>query len=352
MYYSEYKAILLTFNIDNPVTKASENNQKIWFWNDLYLTYDGINAKISGKIPFSVIEEIFTEYPNNPYKISIGNTYNYEDIIQYVKTDKDDNKFYDNLTIFSKEGFINFLMTIEKFEMAKKGEKSVLPSYDEIIALINILLISEINPSITSYEWMEGDPDNRETFKETLKSNESSSYGRDLRTALDKFDNAVNPFQDPNIDLDTVFDFSPKVAISANAYSYYIGKIRPNSCFLDIKDITNGGKASYFRNSDGFGYSIEIRISTDEYLTLSHYYSAVVDKGEVLEVNYFGSNSGHRTTVKYNITKDLQETPSDDKIPISQKLKNYIYDELIKGTEVAKSITIDNMAKKSMTENI
>lgn len=81
-----------------------------------------------------------------------------------------------------------------------------------------------------------------------------------------------------------------------------------------------------------------------------HYYSTSgnyeSDKGEVIAIYYWGDNVKNKIDIRLNITNGKAGATYDDKTPATPEQIAFVYDELLKATGYASSITIESMKKK------
>lgn len=94
----------------------------------------------------------------------------------------------------------------------------------------------------------------------------------------------------------------------------------------------------------------------EKYLQVLHYYSTSgnyeSDKGEVVAIYYCGDNVENKIDIRLNITNGKTGATYDDKMPATPEQIAFVYDELLKATGYALSITIENMKKKANAKQL
>ena len=69
-------------------------------------------------------------------------------------------------------------------------------------------------------------------------------------------------------------------------------------------------------------------------------------------MDYSGINQKQKFEFTYNITQKTLETKLDSKETITREKMNFILEKLKEATELAKTITINNMAKTEKTRKL
>lgn len=329
----EYKTVLKVLEMNCLLPNHVKNDvaEEIPLWNNLTLCFKNDCISIHGSLPEEIINYMTKNYPTDFHNLIIDSKS--DDLVK--------------ISARSKETLVLFILVLNSYV---HNDIDIKNKFNEIIACIYDQLITIANPELSSHEWMVSDSDNKDIYLETLRKTDESTYSRELRQLLSRFDDVVNPYQDKNISTNSAISFIDKVKISLNTYDNYLGKSRSNSICLTFEEIKSKNKVSYSRNSNGFCYTLEFTLNPETSLMILHYYSALDDRGEVIEINYYGRRSGERTNVKYNITHDKEVDTKGTKKPISFEHKNYIYNELVRGIAIASSITLDNITNRSLNK--
>jgi len=335
-------------------------------------------------VPLEVANIIYEKYPNNPYGIRVDGDCldckprkratddKYErDIQEYIELNlpsdeylakcrnakrnlsrrSNENKYVGTYHIDTKEGLVILLTEMKDYLARKEGLKETeVERFDELMATINSEMLKKVNPSISTYEWMQADKENNEMFFQTVSRETKTTFGEYFRKAIDKFDQAVNPFMNKAIELDDFKNYLQKVNISASIYDTLDGKRRKDCCLMYITDLETKDEVRYYRRPDGFSYELDYAIGEEQYLTVIHYFSTSRgyenSNGEVIVIKYHGDNIPQEIDIRYNITKGIAGTTYGEKLPVTPEQKEFVYDELLKAIEIASSITINNMKKK------
>lgn len=323
----------------NEVLKTTEI--PLHLWHNLNIHFGGtFYAIVEGDIPLEVANAIYEKYPDNPYGIRVNGGCN----------DCNPNKVYPKLYhIDSKEGLVIFITEMKNY-FARKNGLPEIQNFDELMATINSAILKKVNPSISTYEWMQTDKENSEIFSQTILNEAKTPFGREFRKAIDNFDKNINPFINEEIELDEIESYLKKINISANTYDSKDINIRKKCCQIHITDLESGNKVSYYRSPGGFSYQLHYILSEGQYLTFSHYFSTVAvaeeDKGEFIVVDYWGNDQSQKFDIRYNITQGIAGETYGEKTPITPEQKKWIYNELLKAINYASTVTIANMQKK------
>lgn len=388
----EFNEVMRTVGINNPLlttTVKYGSSEEIYFWQNLAIYFGRSCAIVKGKIPLEVANIIYEKYPNNPYgiridggcsdwnpnELCIDDKYK-KDIQEYMEQNLDDyeylekckearknlshrvneNKYIDTYHIDTKEGFVILLIEMKDYFSRKQGlVETEVQRFDELMAIINSRILKKVNPYISTYQWMQTDPENSEIFLKTVENGRKTSFGKEFRDAIDKFDKVVNPFINEEVNLDEMINYLSKVNISSEVYNSEDGMQRENCCQVHITDIASKNKVSYYRRPDGFSYLLMYTLGDQQYLDVLHYYSTrgeEKDRGEVIYINYFGDNIPQEIDVRYNITQGIVGKTCGEKKSITLEQKKWIYDELLKAINLASTITIDNMQKKGYSKQL
>lgn len=339
---------------------------------------------IKGKIPFEVADIIYEKYPNNPYKIRIdGGSEDYKPIEyaidkQYTKEiaeelkkttsledfstinkklkkemlkRDDDKKYISKYHIDTKEGLIILLTEMKDYYARKQELPEVeVQRFDEILSTVNTEILKKVNPNITTYEWMQEDKEYGKIFLSSISKDQDTPFGRTFRDIIEQFDKTINPYINEEIELDTINNYSKRVNISANVYNEEDGKFRKNCCKMIIKPKDEKNEVRYYRKPNGFSYQLMYTINPDEYLTVFHYFSDKgikdINTGEYIYIYYDNDKTKQKINLRYNITKGLIEKENGERTSITSEEIIFIYNKLVMATNLASTITIDNMKKK------
>ncbi len=388
----EFNEVMKAVDINNPLSTTTGrygSTEEVHYWGNLAIWFGGsYYTVVNGKIPYEVAKIIYEKYPGNPYEIrvdggcvdwvpinyAVDEKYekeikelvdNYGFSKEYLtkcayayrnlKRRKDDSKYIKTYHIDSKEGLLIFLTEMKDYFARKKGlPETEVSKYDELISMVNREVLKKVNPSISAYDWMQDDVENKETYNLALERDSKTQIGQMFRQALDSFDKAVNPFLDENADLDDIHIYSSKVRIKANTSNESYGKYRQNCCSMEIQDLNTGSTTNYYRWSDGFSFQMFYVLGEGEYLQILHYFTTSgnfeSDKGEVIAINYFGKNVKEEIDLRFNLTNGKAGKTYEDKTPATQEQLSFVYNELLKAINYATSITIDNMRKEKVKQ--
>lgn len=386
----EFNEVMKAVGINNPLSVAEGRygtREEVHYWNNLAICFGGSYYTIvNGRIPLEVANIIYQKYPGNPYNIRVDggcNDWNpidwatdekYEkDIQKYVEehlgTDEYllkcknakrnfkrrkniDDKYLKTYHIDSKEGLLIFLTEMKDYFLRKNNlPETEVEKYDELISKITSEILKKVNPYISAYDWMQDDKENKNNYNFSVERDNKTKLGQIFREAVLDFDKAVNPFLNDDIELDEISNCLKNVKINANSYNSEHGKYRQGCCSLEITDISTENTTTYYRSPDGFSFQLSYKLGEEKYLQVLHYYSTSgnyeSDKGEVVAIYYCGDNVENKIDIRLNITNGKAGATYDDKIPATPEQIVFVYDELLKATSYASSITSENMKKKA-----
>ena len=316
-------------------------------WNDFQIYFgDTFYAVVKGSVPSEVAEIIYKKYPGNPYGIRINGGWIGLNPAEHIV-----NLYH----IDTKEGLLIFITEMKDyFARQNRLKEKEVKKLNELMVLVNSEILKKINPTISTYEWMQEDEENREIFYRSLSI--ETPFEKEFRRVIDMFDQTVNPFINKDIELDEITNYIQKVNISGSTYCSENGKKRNNCCHMDIHDLETKNCVSYNRSQSGFLYYVQYKTEEGQFLEVSHFYSANSkdenDNGEIISLKYFGDNVKQKTDIRYNITKGIAGPTYGEKIPITNEQKRFFYLKLLEAIHLASSITIDNMAKKGPSKQI
>ena len=390
----EFNEVMKAVGINNPLSTAEGSygtREEVHYWNNLAICFGGSYYTIvNGRIPLEVANIIYQKYPGNPYDIRVdggckdwnpidwATDEKYEkDIQKYVeehlgideylskcenakrnfKRRKNiDDKYLKTYHIDSKEGLLIFLTEMKDYFLRKNNlPETEVEKYDELIAKITSEILKKVNPYISAYDWMQDDKENKSKYNSSIERDNKTKLGQIFRKAVLDFDKAVNPFLNDDIELDEISNYINNIRINANPYNSEHGKYRQGCCSLEITDIRTGNKTTYYRSPDGFTFQLSYNLGEENYLQVLHYFSTSgnfeLDKGEVIAIYYCGDNVD-KIDIRLNITNGKAGETYEDKIPVTPEQIAFVYDELLKAASYASEVTIENMKKKTSTEQL
>lgn len=390
----EFNEVLKVMGINNPLVTTSGRygtSEDVHFWKDLAIYFGGsYYSVIRGKIPLEVANIISNKYPDNKYDIRVSgggrewtpekwaaddiykeeirrylDEYSYSE--EYKKKCEEsrlnmlarpsEGKYIETYHIDTREGLIILLSEMKDYYLRNQGlSETEVARYNEIMGLVTKNILKKVNPSITTYEWMEADSECKDVFNDTILKSEDSVLDKSIREILDKFDRTINPYINGEIELDDIEDYLQRVTIYADSYDREDNKYRKGCARVFIKPKDGADEVKYFRGVNGFSYQLIRKINEDEYMMVVHYFSNTgekeSEKGEHIYIAHYGDNSKKNIDLRYNLTMGLTGETYKDKCPVTLEQKQYIYDELVKAVDIASTITIDNMIKKGKEKRI
>ena len=389
----EMDAVLKAMGIDDSpfhTIIARDKKEKVNIWRGLKIYFSGTYyVVIKGKIPLEVANIIYEKYPDNPYGIRIeGGSDDYVPIehavddkfidetkkaekesrsfieldVKYKKAEKkmavrnDEDKYVKLYHIDSKEGLIILLSELADYYARKQGlEETAVKNYNEIMTIVNAEMLKKLNLTITNYEWLKDNKD----FMGCLSGSDKDDFTFPLRKELNEFDKTVNPYLNNDIELDSIGNYTQKIAINGSIYGSYDNRdyygYRENCCNMRICAINENSYIMYSRRADGFLYHLIYFFSPNEYLIVNHTFSSVPDdnkNGERLYIDYSVNDHKQKFELDYNITKNILKDGYGHKEEITPEKLNFILEKLKEATELAKTITINNMKKEEKAKKL
>ena len=383
----EFNEVLKVAGVDTPLTyiKGRRGETEIVYsYLDTSIFFNGTYyAVVEGKIPLEVANIIYYKYPNNPYEIRICGGSSDSKPIDYATDDKfeiernrllfenisyselekrikkassnlkrrdNQNKYINTYHIDTKEGLLILLLELKDYYLRKNNRKDYsVDDYDILIKQVYINILEKVNPKISASSWMEGDPINKDSYKALIERDNRSRIGRMFREAVSSFDKAVNPYLRSDIHLDSVHNYLDKVKIAANLYDEDTNNKREGCCCFQITDKDNNS-TSYYRSDDGFSFQLHYKLGEEQNLNILHYYSNrgnyEDDKGEVIAIEYYGSNVKDKIDLRLNLSNGKAGETYKEKSSATIDQIGFVYDELLTGTVYANKVTVDNMLKK------
>lgn len=372
----EFNEVLKEFDIDNNLiatTGRYNSDEELHFWDNTSIYFsDSYYAIVKGKIPFEVDKIISEKYQKEQCGIRSVGSNNSCNLVQFSDTNslgipeesKNDaskkevkNTYIETYHIDSKEGLIILLTELKDYYARKLGlPETEVQRYNEILSTINARILMKINPTITTYDWMGEDEQYCEKFLDAVVRDHNTSFGHEFREIIDQFDKTINPYINEDIELDSIKNYSLKVNINASSYNSLDGMYRENCCTMVIKAKDGAGEVRYYREPHGFTYRLMYTFGPKECLDVLHYFTAIGDKesdiGEHIYISYYGENPKQEIDLRYNITQGLFGETYKDKTPITPEQRIFVYNELVKATNLASTITIDNMQKKGVQKKL
>lgn len=390
----EFNEVMNVVGINNPLSTTTGrygSTEEVHYWNNLAIWFSGsYYAIIRGKIPYEVANIIYQKYSSNFYEIRVeGGCSNWNPIDwavdeQYEKEIKEnlerflgsneyiekcelarenlykrnnDDKYITTYHIDKKEGLLIFLIEMKDYFLRKNNLlETEVEKYDELISKVVFELLKKINPSVSAYEWMQGDSVNRDNYNLSVERDNKTKLGQMFRNAILDFDKAVNPFLNEDVNLVNIKDYLQNVNMSVNSYRTENGKTREGCCSLEISCLDTNDNVNYYRSPEGFSFQLMYKLGNKKNLSVLHYYSTSgnyeSDKGEVIAINYYGDNVDDKIDIRLNITNGRAGKTYEDKIQATPEQIAFVYDELIKATSYASKITIEKMKKNSKKQLI
>ncbi len=348
----EFNIVMKTVGINNPLTTTEGRygtREDVHYWNDLAIWFGGSYYTIvRGKIPLEVANIIYEKYPENPYNIRVNGGCD-----DWNPIDWSEGGYLKTYHIDSKEGLLIFLTEMKDYFLRKNNlPETEVKKYDELLAKVNSEILKKVNPSISAFELMQGDEENKDNYNASIERDKRTEIGRLFRKAIFDFDKAVNPFLDESIELDDITNYIEKVNISGDTFNSR-NKKYIKGCFLELSDPESYNKTIYKREDVGFSFELNYKLGDEQYLNVHHYFSTSdndeSDKGEVISISYYGDND---TNIKFNITNGKAGETYKEKTPANMEQICFVYDELLKATKLASEITTEKMMKKSNVKKI
>ena len=267
-----------------------------------------------------------------------------------------DDKYIKTYHIDSKEGLLIFLIEMKNYYLRKnKLPETEVKKYDELIAKVSFIVLEKINPAISAYDWMQGGVKNRNIYNAALERDKKSEIGKMFRNALLNFDKAVNSFLNDSIEFDDMENYLNKLKITGDVYDYSDGEYREGCCYLKISN-PEICSTTYYRNLNGFTFKLMYKLGDNQYFNVLHYFSQTgnfeSDKGKVIAIDYSGSNTISKIDIRYNITNGKAGENYKEKTTATQEQISFVYNELLRATKYASSITIENMKKKTNNKQL
>lgn len=263
---------------------------------------------VKANFPLDFATKIYNKYPNRKYHIRVDGKNDFD-----APTD-DVLKYY----VDTKEGLVILLSEYLDYKSKKKTNKL---NIRERIDNINKNILNKVNPREKGEEWVKKiDPS-------------AKIIASPFRILLEKFDYAVNPFLDREINLEN----SSYLNLSADLKE-------DGSSFLIFNN--ERGNTYYKRDNNGYCFGLEYKLLNGIYSTfiVTHSYNCgITDKmGEKIGINLL-DNNGKLTNIEYNLTDDFIKKVVDGNKKIYNKDNEKIKEILKYAITLASSITSDNI---------
>ena len=345
----EFNEVMQAVGINNPLSTTiggSGEIEQVHYWNNLAIYFGGsYYTVVNGQIPLEVANIIYEKYPNNPYGIRVDGGCN--DWIP-SRHANDKNYLY-SYHIDTKEGLLIFLLEMKDYDLRKNNlPETEVKKYDELIANITSEILKKVNPYISAYDWMQDDEENKSNYNSSVERDNKTKLGQIFREAVSNFDKAINPFLNNDVEFDEISNYLKNVRIDANSYNT---ENRKDCCRLEITDNSTENTTAYYRDPDGFSFRLHYKLDEENYLDVIHYYytrgNSDSYNGEIVSIHYWGKNAKDEIDIKLNITNGKIGATHGDKISATPEQIAFVYDELLKATDYASSITIEKMKKEA-----
>ena len=340
----ETEAMKVTDTNNSSSTRTNSASSDVDDCDDLSIYFSGTyDVKVGRLVPYAVADVICKKEPNYPFEIRV---------------DVADDDFV--LSDHATEGLLVFLNEMKDYYLRKSNtEETEMSKYDETMARVCSEMLKEINPSISAYDWMQDDEENKDKYNSAVERDSKTKLGQMLRTAILDFDQAVNPFTKDDIELDEIGNYLRKVAIAGDTEAIgYNYKDRKGCCFLRIADIntgneTTGNETIYHRDPEGFLFGLKYMLDDKQYFVVQHGFATTADvpnRGEIIEINYWGDNLENEIDLILNLTNGKIGERYGDRTSATPEQIEFVYNELLKATSYASKITVENMEKKPATK--
>lgn len=304
------------------------------------------------------IRKIFKQVPNSEKREELC-----RQAEERLKERDSKNKYITQYTISSTDALVTFLTEMKDYYAAKEGVFSdEVRNHDEYIAEIFAEVLKKINPGLSIEEWMKKCERDVSLYYKTLSNTSSNSFGRKLRSSLNKFDKIVNAYQDEEFELADIHSYIQNVDIYGTVF-YDSEKGRGNCARIIITDKNTKNNVIYYREADGFSYQVNYK-DEDGVFILCHYFRPRVnvmdennhifseEEGEVVYLYKESSDGKEECDVRYNITKNtIEDSVNKTHGFATKKQKAFVYEQLQTAIDLASNITHNNMAKNVQKVN-
>lgn len=356
MTYFEFHAGISVFKINDPqfMKNIRGKNTPVYIWQNNKIYYNqAFSAIIEGNIPLEVINSIYHKYPGHQSNIRLHNN-NWIDNLDELTID---NKYMKYCYIDTLEDFVIFLAEMGAyFTHQYNYSETVVPKYRDFMAMIYSDMLQEANPYSSTENWICCNGNNQEFFNTNMNGTQTP-FGKLLRHTLEEFDIAVNPYMNPDIELDSIATYLEKVRININGPIPSITSKQDNFCSIDITDIKSNNRVHYSRLSNELSYCLYYTLDNGSRLSISHIFSTTLNgKKTDSEEIYIGIvNETNAYTVGYHLTSDMIEYDQGEKEikrPITEDIRNWLIAKLLEAVPLAASITLANMETASKAKSL
>ncbi len=189
------------------------------------------------------------------------------------------------------------------------------------------------------------DSKNRDIYFNTLRKSYETEIDAEMRTLINDFDRAVNPFLEMEVSDEMSLS---NLIVKGNVYTARGRNKRENCCYLELKDKNNSNLVRMYRNAVGFSYQLGVTLDDNSFMDIRHFYSpisaGVHTKGEFLCVEYWGKESQSKLTLIYNLTDETINTSYTEVfLPITDEQKFLLLRKLRTAVDLASEVTIANL---------
>jgi hypothetical protein len=322
-YFMSY----LEFEIFKKVIAEIDDNfiqsEKANFW------HDGYGVAFKGKIPSSVLNSIEEKISSDSYSR------------KSISGSNKENDIY--LCFGTKESLLKFIIEMSCYY----GNSELSKKYDELLGKMNLELLKVVDPTSSAYDWMQGNQYDREFYNSCIRDKD-----RELRKILSAFDEAVDPFLNPNLKINDIIGRTQRLIISAgdqddNVPSLY-RRNRSGAYRLTITDSSTSSRAEYFKRFGGIEFRFTYKPDDNQTIEIIHHFlsydNPYAGKGETLSVRYYDGWENTRR-LEYNVTSGTIKENKGDAMPHTEEQMKVIYDELSKAIEYSSNKTFDELKK-------
>ena len=328
MKKAEYVKTLEVLDIDNALstTRVKDGeNEPVHYWNGCAIWHDK-DAIISGKIPFELAKKIREMDPDNlkriffeasgikqadPKKVAIDDKYlkevsiviedmkaelataengcvycareeEYKERLQDLKEEvverEDTDKYVRRCVIDSVEGLIIVLNEISKYftKMPAIMDEDIKDVSNIIISANTRDIISSTNLSISGFDWIRSSVPYGVFYMSKRAQESHFSRLSALRSKIDSFDAAVNPFIQKDLDFKDPKEYVDKIDISISTGVFpprnRSRRGRSNCCNMWISERRTNSQTFYSRTSEGFEFRLNKELEDGKSVEVVHSY--------------------------------------------------------------------------------
>ena len=329
----EYNEVLKAVGINNPLamTKTEYCRQEyVHCWGELAIWYNGGDAAIvRGKIPQEVVDIIKNRYSR--YQINADGE---------IK-----DGYLEGYRIKTRDGLLAFILEMKDYYLRKNNlQETEVGRLFDLRGEVTKGLIEKINPTISAYDWMQGDIYLRKDYNAVIERDNKSVIGKVFRDVINDFDKAVNPFLDKDVYFDDMANCLVRVKIYGTATDDYKGRYRKGSGCLKIVEDGTSNSAFYERSPLGFKFQLVYGEKYPEQFTILHYYTTdgetKFDRGEFIEIH---DACNKQNDIRFNISNGLVGYNECLKTPVTLEQFDSVCNILKKASQYAYSVTVKNM---------